>query len=190
MTMKASDNLRKLHEITEGVHAEAYICPAGVLTIGIGHTEQVKHPFAKDSKWTPEEISAAWRDDVAWAVEEANRRLTREVTQGIFDAVTDLIFNCGTGCRTFLTHVNNGNKEQAEDSLLKWINVGGKASLGLIKRRFADLALMRGDPDWARFVTCAASSKNYKALKDLVAEMGWVLEPDPQKIFALKRRGE
>ncbi len=186
--MKASDNLRKLHEITEGVSEKAYTCPAGVLTIGIGHTEQVKHPFTKDSTWTAEEIAAAWRDDIASAEAEANKRLTRAVAQGIFDAVTDLIFNCGTGCRTFLTHVNNGNKEQAEDALLAWINVSGKAQLGLIKRRFSDLALMRGDPDWARFVNCAATSKNYKALKDLIAQMGWDLVPDAQKNFALKRR--
>lgn len=187
MTMKASENLRKLHELTEGVHPEAYLCPAGVLTIGIGHTEQKKHPFTKDSKWTEEQIAAAWRDDVAWAEAEANARLTRDVNQGIFDAVTDLIFNCGPKCPTFLTHVNNNNKEQAEDALLMWINVSGKAQLGLIKRRFADLALMRGDPDWARFVTCPASSKNYKALKDMIAEMGWALEPDALKNFALRR---
>ena len=183
--MRVSNTLKKLHEIAEGVEHKAYLCPAGVLTIGIGHTSQEPIPFEKGDEWTDEQIDEAWRYDVAAAEDDANRLLQRSVTQGVFDATVDLIFNCGTGCRTYLQHVNNDNMEQAEDALLKWINVGGKVSLGLVKRRFADLALFRGEDDWEKYLTCNASTKNYSAFNALIKDVGYKLEPDSSKVFKL-----
>lgn len=183
--MRVSDTLKKLHEIAEGVEHKAYLCPAGVLTIGIGHTSQEPIAFAKGDEWTDEQIAKAWRYDIAAAEEEANRLLQRSVPQGVFDATVDLIFNCGTGCRTYLQHVNNGNMELAEEALLKWINVSGKVSLGLVKRRFADLALFRGEDDWAKYLTCNATTKNYNALNELIKDKGYKLTPDSNKVFAL-----
>ena len=93
MTMNASENLRKLHELTEGVHPEAYLCPAGVLTIGIGHTEQKKHPFTKDSKGTEEQIAAAWRDDIAEAEAAAAAAAKPDPQIELLTEIRDLMKN-------------------------------------------------------------------------------------------------
>lgn len=186
--MKASDNLKALHSLAEGISHEAYKCQAGVLTIGIGHTEQKVFPFDSKSKWTDEQINEAWEFDISQAVDEANSRLFAPVTQGVFDATVDLIFNCGTGCRTYLSHVNNHNMEQAADALLQWIHVNGKVSLGLVKRRFADYCLLNGDPSWDKFINCRATSKDIAPLNALIKPFGYELVPDPTKAFELVRK--
>lgn len=186
--MKASDNLKALHSLAEGVSHEAYKCPAGVLTIGIGHTEQKAFPFDNKSKWTDEQINEAWEFDISQAVDEANRRLFTPVSQGVFDATVDLIFNCGTGCRTYLNLVNNRNMDLAADALLQWIHVDGKVSLGLVKRRFADFCLFKGDPSWDKFINCPATSKDIAPLNSLIKQFGYELVPDHTKAFKLVRK--
>lgn len=176
--MKPSNKLRKLHEIMEGKKAKAYKCPAGVLTIGIGHTSQEVMPFTEKTTWTEEEINHAWELDMENTVELANKVITSSISQGMFDATVDLIFNCGSGCRTYLNLVNGLNYDSAEDALLRWIHVDGVAQVGLIKRRFADLALFRGTDDWEEIASCNATAKDIEPLNELIAKMGYKVFPD------------
>ena len=176
--MKPSNKLRKLHEIMEGKKAKAYKCPAGVLTIGIGHTSQEVMPFTEKTTWTEEEINHAWELDMENTVELANKVITSSISQGMFDATVDLIFNCGSGCRTYLNLVNGLNYDSAEDALLRWIHVDGVAQVGLIKRRFADLALFRGTDDWEEIAGCNATAKDIEPLNKLIAKMGYKVFPD------------
>lgn len=185
--MKPSDKLRKLHEIVEGKKNKAYKCPAGVLTIGIGHTSQSSMPFTEKSVWTEEEINQAWELDVKAAVDHVNSILTKPISQGMFDATVDLVFNCGTGCRTYLKLVGARNYESSEEALLKWIHVNGQAQLGLIKRRFADLALFRNLEKWEQILNCNVTSKDITPLNELIKDMGYQVFPDNHKTWRVAK---
>lgn len=183
--MKPSENLKELHIIVEGKKEKAYKCPAGVLTIGIGHTSQEIMPFNEKSVWGEDEINRAWNLDLSAAVEAACNGIKNPVSQGMFDATVDLIFNCGPNCRTYLNMVNTRQNEAAELALLRWIHVSGKASVGLIKRRLADVALFRGLDTWRDIASCNVTSRNINPLNELVAPMGFKVVPDSQRDWAV-----
>lgn len=120
----------------EGLKLTAYKCPAGVWTIGYGHTKGV----------TPEmKISAGIAEK--WLVEDLNvaatevLRLTKGVilTSGQLDALTDFVFNLGaTKLRqsTLLKKVlakSPASEIQAE--FRRWVYSGKKKLKGLEKRR-------------------------------------------------------
>ncbi len=194
MTMNPSKELFEVHKAFEGSSSEAYVCPAGILTIGIGHTENdegAKFPFDSKSKWTEEKIEEVWRYDMERATKDANRLIHVPVSQGIFDATVDLMFNCGTGCKTYLGLINNQNFEAAADALLKWIHATDPktgrpvALLGLIKRRFADYALFTGKGSWKQIADCKLTSTNLKDFNALIRPLGFEVAPDAAKKFVV-----
>lgn len=194
MSMNPSKELLELHKSFEGCSSEAYICPAGVLTIGIGHTENdedAKYPFDQKSKWTDEKIEEVWRYDMERATNDARRLMHVPVSQGIFDATVDLMFNCGTGCKTYLGLINNSNFDAAADALLKWIHATDPktgrpvALLGLIKRRFADYALFTGKCSWKSIADCKLTSNNLKDFNALIRPLGYEVSPDAEKKFVV-----
>lgn len=185
--MKPSEKLKELHIIVEGKKEKAYKCPAGVLTIGIGHTNKEVMPFNEKSVWTEEEIDKAWHLDVSAAVEAACNSLTNPVSQGMFDATVDLIFNCGSNCRTYLKMVNTLQMDAAELALLKWVHVDGRAMPGLIKRRLADVALFRGLDCWKEIASCNATDRDMSPLNELIKPMGYKVVPDKQAYWSIIR---
>src|SRR6266704_1884295 len=64
-----------------------YICPAGVLTIGWGHTKANGRQFKDGDVWTQGECDAALREDVAVAERGVRRRVKVALTQSQFDAL-------------------------------------------------------------------------------------------------------
>lgn len=195
-TMKPSDELFEMHKAFEGMSHEAYVCPAGVLTIGIGHTENgegAAFPFDEKSKWTDAQIEEAWRHDMRQATDLANKLIYIPVSQGIFDASVDLMFNAGAGCKTYLTYLNNKNLEAAADALLQWIHAkdpktGHKvALLGLIKRRFADYALFTGKASWKQISDCKLTSSNIKDFNALIRNLGYEICPDDSRKYVINK---
>ncbi len=192
--MNPSNELFELHKAVEGSSNEAYVCPAGVLTIGIGHTENgenAKYPFDQKTKWSDEMIEEVWRYDLEQATKDANRLIHVPVSQGIFDATVDLMFNCGTGCKTYLGLLNNQNFDAAADALLKWIHATDPktgrpvAMLGLIKRRFADYALFTGKGSWKQIVDCKLTANNLKDFNAMIRPFGFEVLPDASRKFVV-----
>lgn len=120
----------------EGCKLTAYKCPAGVWTIGYGHTAGV----FKGQTITQQHA-------VKYLIEDLDR-CARQVsaicdgialTQGQFDALTDFVFNLGSANlrkSTLLKYLKAGRPTlviQAE--FLKWCYAGGKKLPGLLKRR-------------------------------------------------------
>ena len=89
--MKASQQLIEHIKRCEGCSLIAYRCPAGVLTIGYGHTKDVK-PGDKITQYQAEEFL---KEDLAPAEAIASKTRRAIVSQGRFDAVVDFIYNCG-----------------------------------------------------------------------------------------------
>lgn len=138
--MKASNNCIELIKRFEGLYLKSYLCPAGVLTIGYGHTKGVQ---------LNEEINALQaeiflREDLE-SVEESLNQLDLPVNQNQFDALCSLIFNVGIWAfmkSKLLSKIKAGNPT-APDEFLDWTKAGGKVLPGLVARRKAEYDLFR-----------------------------------------------
>jgi lysozyme len=126
-----------MYEMTkrfEGLRLEAYQCPAGVWTIGYGHTKGVK----KGDKITLEQAEAFLVDDMKEA-EDGVRKLVRvPLTPNQFEALADFVFNLGIGNlgkSTLLKLLNTGDYAGAAAQLLRWNKSGGRELAGLTARR-------------------------------------------------------
>jgi lysozyme len=124
----------------EGFRADAYLCPAGVPTIGYGFTEGVK---LGDTITRP----------------KADARLARELgkyeaavlsatggncTQCQFDALVSFAFNVGIagmrGSSVIKAHCR-GDFDAAARAFALWNRAGGRVLTGLTRRRAAEAAL-------------------------------------------------
>lgn len=121
----------------EGLRLKAYKCPAGVWTIGYGHTKNVKSGMT----CTREQADAWLLEDVQTAVLAVRR--AGEWGQHEFDALVSFTFNCGAGNLSKL--VKNRRKSQIADALLLYNKGGGKVLLGLQRRRTEERKLFLMD---------------------------------------------
>jgi len=90
--MKTSDRGIEFIASHEGLRLNAYRCPAGVWTVGFGHTKGVKQG---DSVTVLEAIELL-REDVREAENTVNRNLP-DLNQNQFDALVSFVFNVGSG---------------------------------------------------------------------------------------------
>ena len=82
----------------EGFRAEAYRCPAGVWTIGYGHTAEAGPPAVKPGmRMSEAEARAVLARDVDAFASAMRAGLTREVSPRQFSALVSFAFNVGTG---------------------------------------------------------------------------------------------
>ena len=133
-----------------GEHYHAYKCPAGVLTIGHGHTNHHGRQFDASSKWTREECDQVFFEDMA-GFEMAVRRLVKvPLTPYQFDALVSFTYNCGEGNlkkSTLLKKVNASDFKGAAEEFKKWNKGGGKVLPGLTRRRASEALLFQNIPD-------------------------------------------
>ena len=119
----------------EGCRLEAYKCPAGVWTIGYGHTAGVQPgntlPSKDAAKKLLQEDLKKYEASVNNCVEKG--RITFPLTQNQFDALTSFCYNCGAG--SLQTLVTGRNAAAIADKLLQYNKGGGKVLAVLTKRR-------------------------------------------------------
>jgi lysozyme len=129
---------------------KAYVCPAGVVTIGWGTTTEHGHKITKDMVWTQRQCDEAFLADMK-AFEASVKRLVKvELNQHQFDALVSFCYNCGAGNlekSTLLRKVNAKDFAGAANEFHKWNKGGGKVLPGLIRRRASESLLFRGIPD-------------------------------------------
>lgn len=132
--MRVSDICFEKIQEFEGLRLTAYKCPAGVWTIGYGHTKGVK----MGQTITKAQAETLLRGDLL-PCEEYVRGLNLELTQGQFDALVDFCFNLGTAAlqrSTLLQKIRTKADEQTiRGEFAKWVNAGGVRLQGLVKRR-------------------------------------------------------
>jgi len=124
----------------EGFYAEAYICPAGVWTIGYGHTKDV-HKGQWVSRQQAEELL---QEDLEEAQEAVERYIEVPLTDNQFAALVSFTFNLGAGnlkTSTLLRKLNAGDYDAVPSELARWIKAGGKTLTGLVRRRAAETEL-------------------------------------------------
>lgn len=141
--MKISETGIALIKRFEGCKLNAYLCPAGVLTIGYGHTGEVKQGMV----WTQQQADDALARDLQSFESAVSACVTVPITQSQFDALVSFAFNCGVGAlrkSTLLRLLNAGDYVGAEKQFARWISKGTAAEKGLRRRRKAEALLFSG----------------------------------------------
>ena len=130
----------------EGLKLKAYLCPAGVWTIGYGNTF-----YENNSKVAPtDKITIDRADQLLFFIVnkfegEVKKVIKSAVNDNQLGALTSFDFNVGTGNlqkSTLLKKVNaNPNDPTIRDEFMKWTRAGGKVLNGLVARRKAEADL-------------------------------------------------
>jgi lysozyme len=144
MKKKTGDSGKKLIKDFEGFRASAYICPAGVPTIGYGTTRINGRPVKAGLKITTDEANQFLEEDLKVFEDVVNNSVSIEITQNQFDALVCFVYNVGSGNfkkSTLLKLVNSGDLSEAADQFLRWNKAGGKVLSGLTRRRKAEREL-------------------------------------------------
>ena len=128
----------------EGFRGEAYRCPAGIWTIGYGHTSNAGPPRVS-ARMTMSEAEArrVLADDVERFATGVRAALTREVSPQQFSALVSFAFNVGLGAfraSSVLRAVNGGDFDAVPGRLGLWVKARGRTLPGLVRRRAADPA--------------------------------------------------
>lgn len=134
LKMKLSENGKKLIKKFEGCSLKAYKCPAGVLTIGYGHTKGV----VCNQKITQAEADRLFNEDVKIFENAVNTLVKVPINQNQFDALVSFTFNLGIGAfknSTLLRLLNQGLYCGASEQFGLWVHVGKIVLHGLVVRR-------------------------------------------------------
>lgn len=124
----------------EGLRLETYSCPAGVPTIGYGHTGASVLPGSKITEHQADVILAADLEKFEAGVD----RMAPGLPGNEFSALVSFAFNLGLAAlerSTLLKKVLAGDKAGAGAEFMKWTYAAGKVLPGLVKRRAAERAL-------------------------------------------------
>ena len=141
--MTTSNQGKNLIKEAEGFRLDAYLCPAGVPTIGWGHTKCVK----MGQHITLAEAEDLLVEDIG-PIERLLNGMKINFRQEQFDALVSWIFNFGEGkfkgSTMYKRIIGNAKDEEITDQMVKWIYSDGRPLPGLIKRRVAEANLFIG----------------------------------------------
>ncbi|KAA6402535.1 MAG: putative lysozyme [Streblomastix strix] len=139
--LKPSQNIVDFVKGFEGLNLTAYTCPAGIWTIGYGHTKNVK----KGDQITLQQANQFLTEDLTDSGKQMVKIVKVPMTQNQYDSLVSFTFNLGIGnlqSSTLLRKLNAGDDKGASEEFLKWnhARVGGvlKVLDGLTKRRKAE----------------------------------------------------
>lgn len=133
--------LERLIKKYEGLKLKAYLCPAGVPTIGYGSTG----PDIKlGMQWTVAESTERMKYDARKYL-AATKSLTPNVHGDSLDAISDFAYNLGATRlkgSTLRKKLLSGDVEGAKRELLKWVRGGNRILPGLVRRRTEESELL------------------------------------------------
>ena len=131
---KSGLNLIKKYE---GCRLTSYICPAGVLTIGYGHTGKDVKPNQTITK--KKAISLLKKDLARFERHVQSYNYIYEWTDNEFSALVSVAFNIGNIDQ--LTAYGTRTRSEIRSAMSKYVKANGKTLQGLVKRRKAELKL-------------------------------------------------
>ena len=118
----------------EGLRLSAYLCPAGIPTIGYGHTKGVK----LGDTCTREQAEEWLENDFFMAKQDVKAVVRVPLRENQLDALASFVFNLGVRKliqSTLLKKLNAGDYSGAAAEFDKWVFAGKVKLNGLIKRR-------------------------------------------------------
>jgi GH24 family phage-related lysozyme (muramidase) len=135
--MRVSQNGLDVIKKFEGLRLTAYVCPAGVLTIGYGHTGSDVKPGMKIDEKEAERL--LWQDTES-AQQTVSSFVTAKINQNEYDALVSFTFNVGPTAfvnSTLLRLLNKGaDRKVVAAEFGRWVKAGSdKPVPGLVRRR-------------------------------------------------------
>ena len=124
----------------EGCETEAYLCPAGVPTIGYGHIKGVQMGDVITETQAHEMLVEELDEYESYI----NDLVTVGLNQNQFDAMVSWVYNLGGGnlrASTLLKVLNSGDYAGVPAQIMRWNKAGGKVLEGLTRRRQAEADL-------------------------------------------------
>ena len=124
----------------EGCRLKAYLCPAGVLTIGYGHTKGVK----PNQTITQKQADELLLSDLTEFERAVKSLVTVPVNDNQLGALVSFAYNVGIGAlqkSTLLKKLNAKDYQGAANEFFRWNKAGGKELKGLTLRRQAEREL-------------------------------------------------
>lgn len=145
--MKANAAAIALIEEYEGFRPRWYRDPAGVWTIGYGHTDAAGHPRHVDNPdlaITKADARTILERDLPRYEAYVTRLVKVPMNENQFGALVSFTYNLGAGSlasSTLLRKLNAGDYAGAAAEFPRWNKAGGKVLNGLVRRRAAERAL-------------------------------------------------
>lgn len=143
--MKASDKIKEFIKTKEGLRLEAYRCPAGVLTIGYGHTGADVKP---NQTITRAQADALFEQDLSRFEYDLNALAVTSavtLTQNQYDALLSFAYNLGLPS---LRRSTLWRKIQADPTdptipseFARWVYSANHRLPGLVTRRAQESAI-------------------------------------------------
>ena len=139
--MRISEKGIDLIKKYEGVKLESYFCPAGILTIGYGHTG---NDVFGNQKISIDEAERMLIKDLIKFEKIVNKRLKITQNQNQFDALMSHTYNTG-GSETLFKLINNRNSIDDIEYwwTSKYITANGYLLKGLVKRRIEEFNIYK-----------------------------------------------
>ena len=129
----------------EGFREHAYICPAGVPTIGYGTTLIEGSPVKIGMTISESKANDLLEDQVNQVYAAAViRHVTVPLNQNQFDALVSWTYNLGESSlatSTMLKKLNQGDYDSVPAQMMRWTKANGVDLPGLVRRRKAEAEL-------------------------------------------------
>jgi len=127
----------------EGLRLEAYLCPAGVPTVGYGHTGE---DVWMGMTITEPEAETLLRKDLWSSEDTVSNAVQATLTDNEYAALVSFVFNCGAGAfksSTLLRRINSGENVGTviQEEFPRWVYGGGQKLQGLVNRRNDEIKL-------------------------------------------------
>lgn len=137
--MATSNSGIRMIKSFEGLSLRAYRCPAGVMTIGYGHTGNVR----EGQTCTEMEAEMWLREDIRNAERTVGRiQASRPLRQNEYDALVSFAYNVGVNAFERSTLYSKVTADPDDPSIRqefkKWIYSNGNVLPGLVSRRDAE----------------------------------------------------
>ena len=134
--MKPSEAIKEKIKTFEGLCLTAVRCPAGVPTIGYGHTGP---EVRVGQRITQSEADRIFSRDIDMFAAGVEKLMPKGISRCRFDALVSFAFNCGLGALQKSTLLKKVKADPADPAIrgefMKWVYAGGKKLPGLVKRR-------------------------------------------------------
>lgn len=139
--MSASDKARQIICPFESCRLAAYLCPAGVPTLGWGSTGP---DIRLGMVWTQAQADARLMADIGRFAAGVGKLAKVPLNEFQVGALTSFSYNCGLAAlekSTLLALVNARRFPEAAAQFLRWNRAGGCVLAGLTRRRLAEKAM-------------------------------------------------
>lgn len=159
----------------------AYKCPAGIWTIGYGHTDGV-YKGQKISQNTAEEYL---KSDLLKYEKGVENAVKVSLNQNQFDALVSFSYNCGIAAlkySTLLKKLNAGDYDVAAKEFSRWNKSNGRVLLGLARRRNAEKKLFKTPAETFHVIqkgeTLSGIAKKYGTNYTKLAKINGIKNPN------------